>query len=191
MIKMASSVAVNIEELRPSPEPRTAKSPKTRSSSLKHKTRFPTETVKQSEESLRQLLVDFEHGKLNAFGMFSSVLRCIHDSLTPTGNSDMLQKMKDIREMQEKLTIKHFEIDQSKMVPDTASNTAVGEDREDSQLSELTQALEKLGSTIQSLNSRQPHRKPRDSKKVSMKLEQEDDDEQFADPAAPDIGDAV
>ena len=28
------------------------------------------------------------------------------------GNSDMLQKMNGIREMQEKLTLKHFEIDQ-------------------------------------------------------------------------------
>ncbi len=100
----------------------------------------------------------------------------------------MLQKMKDIREMQEKLTIKHFEIDQSKMAPDTASNTAVGEDREDGQLTELTQALEKLGSTIQSLNSRQSSRKPKDSKRVSMKLDRdEDDDEQF-DQAVQDLG---
>lgn len=29
-----------------------------------------------------------------------------------SGNSDMLQKMNGIREMQEKLTLKHFEIDQ-------------------------------------------------------------------------------
>jgi len=36
----------------------------------------------------------------------------------------MLQKMTDIREMQERLTMKHFEIDQLKMVPDTASNTS-------------------------------------------------------------------
>ena len=95
----------------------------------------------------------------------------------------MLQKMKDIREMQEKLTIKHFEIDQSNMATDTASNTAVGEDREDGQLSELTHALQELGSSIQSLNSRQPSRKPaRDPKKVSMKLDSdhnEDENEQF------------
>ena len=68
----------------------------------------------------------------------------------------MLQKMKDIREMQERLTMKHFEIDQLKMVPDTASNTGPSDDREDGQLLELTQALEKLGSTIQSLNSNDP-----------------------------------
>ena len=44
--------------------------PRTRGSLLKHKTRFPTESVKQSEESLRQLLDDFEQGRLTAFGMY-------------------------------------------------------------------------------------------------------------------------
>ena len=32
-----------------------------------------------------------------------------------TGNSDMLQKMNEIRDMQEKLTLKHFEIDQMRI----------------------------------------------------------------------------
>lgn len=83
----------------------------------------------------------------------------------------MLQKMNDIREMQEKLTLKHFEIDQTKMAPETASGTAVGEDKEDEQLHELTQALEKLGSTIQSLHSDQPTKKRREaSRRVSMKV---------------------
>lgn len=62
---------VNTEEeerLKP-PDSKTTRSPKSRVSSLKHKTRFPTESVKQSEESLRQLLDDFEHGRLNAFGV--------------------------------------------------------------------------------------------------------------------------
>lgn len=84
----------------------------------------------------------------------------------------MLQKMTEIREMQEKLTLKHFEIDQSKMAPETASGTAMGEDKEDEQLLELTRALEKLGSNIQSLLSKQPARKPgeKSTKRVSMKF---------------------
>lgn len=88
----------------------------------------------------------------------------------------MLQKMRDIREMQEKLTVKHFEIDQTKMAPDTASGTAVGEDKEDGQFMELTKALEKLGSNIQSLHSKQPTRKSRESsvKRVSMKVNLEE-----------------
>lgn len=52
-------------------DPRSAvRIPKARASSLKHKTRFPTESVKQSEESLRQLLDDFEQGRLTAFGVY-------------------------------------------------------------------------------------------------------------------------
>lgn len=51
-------------------DPRSsARIPRARGSSLKHKTRFPTESVKQSEESLRQLLDDFEQGRLTAFGV--------------------------------------------------------------------------------------------------------------------------
>ena len=83
----------------------------------------------------------------------------------------MLQKMKDIREMQEKLTLKHFEIDQTRMAPETASGTAMGEDKENSQLMELTQSLEKLGSTIQSLHSKHPSQRDEAStKRVSMKV---------------------
>lgn len=57
------------EEERLKPPDLKARSPKSKGSSLKHKTRFPTESVKQSEESLRQLLDDFDHGRLNAFGV--------------------------------------------------------------------------------------------------------------------------
>ena len=35
---------------------------------LKHKTRSPGDSVKESERSLQKLLEDFEDGKLNAFG---------------------------------------------------------------------------------------------------------------------------
>lgn len=68
---MATVVNIEaVEERLKAPDQKTARSPKTRgSSSFKHKTRFPTETLRQSEGSLRQLLDDFEHGKLNAFGM--------------------------------------------------------------------------------------------------------------------------
>lgn len=86
----------------------------------------------------------------------------------------MLQKMKDIREMQERLTMKHFEIDQLKMVPDTASNTGLSDDREDGQLMELTHSLEQLGSTIQSLHSKKPMGKKSDvghSRKVTLKAD--------------------
>lgn len=77
--------------------------------------------------------------------------------------------------MQEKLTVKHFEIDQLKMASDTASGTTVGEEGQDSQLNELTHDLEKLGSTIQSLHSERPTRKPKDSsaKRVSLKADVE------------------
>ena len=78
----------------------------------------------------------------------------------------MLQKMNDIRGMQERLTMKHFEIDQLKMSPDTASGTGAVED---SYLIELTQALEKLGSTIQSIHSKDSVTKiDRQSKRVTL-----------------------
>ncbi len=35
--------------------------------------------------------------------------------MNAVGNSDMLMKMNEIREMQEKLTLKHFEIDQMRI----------------------------------------------------------------------------
>lgn len=56
------------ERFRPA-DPRTTKSPKAKGSSVKHKTRSPADAVRQSEQSLRQLLEDFEGGRLNAFGM--------------------------------------------------------------------------------------------------------------------------
>lgn len=60
----------------------------------------------------------------------------------------MLQKMNVIRERQEKLTLKHFEIDQIKVDPDSKEEGGEGES-----LIELTQGLEKLGTAIQSLHS--------------------------------------
>ncbi len=63
------------------------------------------------------------------------------------GDSDMLQKMNEIREMQEKLTLKHFEIDQMKSDPDGKGEGS------DGSLIDLTQGLEKLGAAIQSLHS--------------------------------------
>ncbi len=59
----------------------------------------------------------------------------------------MLQKMNVIRERQEKLTLKHFEIDQIKVDPDSK------EEGGDESLIELTQGLEKLGTAIQNLHS--------------------------------------
>lgn len=75
---MATNSVVNIEKVEErfkAPDQKAARSPKTRGPSLRHKTRFPTETFRQSEGSLRQLLDDFEHGRLNAFGMH---LYCIN-----------------------------------------------------------------------------------------------------------------
>ena len=52
----------------------TAKSPaKVKGQALKHKTRSPGDSVKESERSLQKLLEDFEHGKLNAFGKLKSL----------------------------------------------------------------------------------------------------------------------
>ena len=45
---------------------------KSRASLLKHKTRSPGESVRESEKSLQKLLEDFEDGKLNAFGKSTS-----------------------------------------------------------------------------------------------------------------------
>ena len=92
-------------------ETKSTRSPKTKPS-LKHKSRSPFQAVKETEQSLNQLLEDFEEGRLNAFGKFASSLCYTHYHYGVLGNSDMLQKMNEIREMQEKLTLKHFEIDQ-------------------------------------------------------------------------------
>ena len=64
-----ATAAVPVEEprFRP-PEPKLMRSPKSRSSSLKHKTRSPADAVRKSEQALHQLLEDFEEGRLNAFG---------------------------------------------------------------------------------------------------------------------------
>ncbi len=65
---------VSSSKLKLQPDSRNTRSPRVRPSSLKHKARFPTETVKQSEESLRHLLDDFEHGRLSAFGELLQLL---------------------------------------------------------------------------------------------------------------------
>jgi hypothetical protein len=116
------------------PEPSKAVPPKSpsraRGSLLRHKTRSQGESVRESEKSLHKLLEDFESGRLNAFG-----------------NSDTLQKLNEIRQMQEHLTLRHFEIDQMRLGQDDTKDEA--------SLHELTQTLEKLGSAIQSLHSGQ------------------------------------
>lgn len=71
--KMATLNTTEQEERLKAPDLKSTRSPKSKVSSLKHKTRFPTESVKQSEESLRQLLDDFEHGRLNAFGVYTAL----------------------------------------------------------------------------------------------------------------------
>ncbi|XP_011406848.1 PREDICTED: coiled-coil domain-containing protein 28B-like isoform X2 [Amphimedon queenslandica] len=109
------------------------KSPsKTKGPSMKHKSRSQTESLRESEKALQQLLEDFEEGKLNAFG-----------------NSDTLSKLTKIRKMQEDLTLRHFEIDQMRISQENS-----GKDYQvEASLNELTQTLEKLGNEIQSLHS--------------------------------------
>jgi G:T/U-mismatch repair DNA glycosylase len=58
--------ALTEERYRPE-DARAVKGPK-RGSFAKHKTRSSSDAVKQSEQSLRHLLEDFEEGRLNAFG---------------------------------------------------------------------------------------------------------------------------
>ena len=76
----------------------------------------------------------------------------------------MLQKMNEIRGMQEKLTLKHFQIDQmrgsSGDAPTTTTTTSSssssgggGGDKNEASLQELTHALQKLGTAIQSLHA--------------------------------------
>ena len=80
--KMASSMPVmpvylqedTWDRYRP-PDPKTTRSPRAKSFSLKHKTRSPADAVKESEQSLNQLLEDFEEGRLNAFGMIT-LMQC-------------------------------------------------------------------------------------------------------------------
>lgn len=55
------------ERYRPA-DVRAVKGPRSRGSFTKHKTRSSSDTVKQSEQSLKHLLEDFEEGRLNAFG---------------------------------------------------------------------------------------------------------------------------
>ena len=50
------------------PHQRPGRSPVKQRAGLKHRTRSPTDSVKDSEMSLHKLLEDFEEGKLNAFG---------------------------------------------------------------------------------------------------------------------------
>lgn len=64
---MATLAEEVIGRIRPADVKHT-RSPKSKSTSLKHKTRTPTDVFKQSEQSLRELLEDFESGRLDAFG---------------------------------------------------------------------------------------------------------------------------
>lgn len=112
-----------------------------------------------------------------------------------SGNSDMLQRMNEIRAMQEKLTLKHFEIDQIKVAQESSSSGSgtstsaataqpSGEekgDEDDASLLELTQQLEKLGTAIQNLHSSESLSSARagalkkgSAKKVQLRTEQED-----------------
>lgn len=79
LLKMASMPVMPVylqgdtwDKYRP-PDPKTTRSPKSKSTFLKHKTRSPADAVKESEQSLNQLLEDFEEGRLNAFGTGCSV----------------------------------------------------------------------------------------------------------------------
>ncbi|XP_019857866.1 PREDICTED: coiled-coil domain-containing protein 28B-like isoform X1 [Amphimedon queenslandica] len=143
-IKMAAPIDVKIQETEvrvEAPTPPVSessrtdppKSPsKTKGPSMKHKSRSQTESLRESEKALQQLLEDFEEGKLNAFG-----------------NSDTLSKLTKIRKMQEDLTLRHFEIDQMRISQENS-----GKDYQvEASLNELTQTLEKLGNEIQSLHS--------------------------------------
>lgn len=75
----------------------------------------------------------------------------------------MLQRMNEIREMQEKLTLKHFEIDQIKVAQESSSSASSAataqpgdkdkSEEDDTSLFELTQQLERLGTAIQNLHS--------------------------------------
>ena len=93
----------------------------------------------------------------------------------------MLQQMNNIREMQDQLTLKHFEIDQMRTSQESiggaGSSGQTGEERNDASLMELTRALERLGSAIQSLHSSdsltRPDSRTRTGKKVQVRTDQE------------------
>ena len=77
------------ERFRPA-DPKNTRSPKAKSSSLRHKTRSPADAVRESELALRQLLEDFEEGRLNAFGMCQFIVRSsvMSVNLRPTLGGD-------------------------------------------------------------------------------------------------------
>ena len=75
LINMATSMAY-MEDRHRSMDLKSTRSPKTKSSSLKHKSRTPADAFRQSEQSLRELLEDFESGRLNAFGKI--YLSCLY-----------------------------------------------------------------------------------------------------------------
>lgn len=64
---MASPMQDGVGRYRPL-EGKSSKSPKSKNISSRHRGRTPSDTFRKSEQSLRELLEDFESGRLNAFG---------------------------------------------------------------------------------------------------------------------------
>ena len=90
--------------------------------------------VKQMEKGLLDLMHDFNHGKLQAFGKDCTI-----------------EKMDKVRELQEKLAQLHFELD------DRMEGFCEEEDRKSSEnLEKLMKNLEILSSTVQSLHQDSP-----------------------------------
>ncbi|XP_048577957.1 coiled-coil domain-containing protein 28B [Nematostella vectensis] len=89
--------------------------------------------VKQMERGLLELMDDFNHGRLHAFG-----------------RDFTLEKMDKVRELQERVAQQHFELDNAE--------TEADEDEVSSarNLEKLMKNLEGLSSTIQSLHQAHP-----------------------------------
>lgn len=86
--------------------------------------------VKQMEKGLLDLMHDFNHGKLHAFGKDCTI-----------------EKMDKVRELQERLAQVHFELDDM-----TEGFGEEEETRSGGNLEKLMKNLETLSSTVQSLH---------------------------------------
>ena len=86
--------------------------------------------VKQMEKGLLDLMHDFNHGKLHAFGKDCTI-----------------EKMDKVRELQERLAQLHFELDNM-----TEGFGEEEETRSGGNLEKLMKNLETLSSTVQSLH---------------------------------------
>ena len=103
------------------------KEPEPKSALQEHSFLTDAEDVKEMERGLLNLMDDFNHGRLHAFGRECTI-----------------EKMDRVRELQERLAQTHFEMDNKESFEQNGNSN--------SNMERLTKDLESLSSTIQSLH---------------------------------------